>query len=315
MSRPIALFITLFFFACANRATTQQSPRMERFVVNEESGKSGYYVAIQPTSEKIEGVLFLLSGFGQHCESIIVESDLETFAADNDLLTVVYSGGDKIYLDEPAEQNLTAAISDVVDRFGVDPEKFVLGGFSAGGVIALRYVQKCKQSPANYPIKPAGVFMVDSPIDMFFAWDMFQYSIKNSHTEIAFQEADFITKLMIKEHGHPLENIETYRDLSPFSIKEEYGENEIYLKETAVRAYHDVDINWRLINRNQSVVWQNYVPTSELINRLLLLGNKQAEFIQTFQTGYRANGQRHPHSWSVVDEEECVKWIQGLLNK
>ena len=315
MSRPLAFFIALCLFACARPATTQETARMEKVVVNEESVKSGYYVAIHPNSEKIEGVLFLLSGFGQFCESIIMESDLETVAADNGLLTIVYSGGEKIYLDEPAEQSLTAAISDVIDRFNVDRAKFVLGGFSAGGVIALRYVQKCKQFPASYPISPVGVFMVDSPIDVFFAWDMFQYSVKNPHTEIAFQEADFITKLMIKEHGNPIENIETYKDLSPFSINKEYGENEVHLKETAVRAYHDVDINWRLINRNQSVVWQNYVPTSELINRLLLLGNDRAEFIQTFQTGYRANGQRHLHSWSVVDEDECIKWVKGLIAK
>lgn len=57
------------------------------------------------------------------------------------------------------------------------------------------------------------------------------------------------------------------------------------------------------------------LATSELINRLMLMGNQEAEFIQTFQTGYRRNGQRHPHSWSIIDAEECVDWMKTLIEK
>ena len=93
-----------------------------------------------------------------------------------------------------------------------------------------------------------------------------------------------------------------------------YGDNEKHLQSTAVRAYHDVDIPWRLQNRFQSVAESNYLVTSELIKRLILMGNQKAEFIQSYQTGYRSNGQRHPHSWSIVDEEECVRWVKSLLD-
>ena len=91
-----------------------------------------------------------------------------------------------------------------------------------------------------------------------------------------------------------------------------YSENEKYLTNTAVRAYHDVDIAWRIINRNQTVHNSNYEVTAELINRLVLMGNGKAEFMQSFKTGFRSNGQRHPHSWSIVDEVECIAWIKGL---
>lgn len=47
----------------------------------------------------------------------------------------------------------------------------------------------------------------------------------------------------------------------------------------------------------------------------MLMGNQEAEFIQTFQTGYRRNGQRHPHSWSIIDAEECVDWMKTLIEK
>ena len=103
--------------------------------------------------------------------------------------------------------------------------------------------------------------------------------------------------------------------MSPFSLEAGRSQHEQWLKDVAVRTYHDVDINWRLKNRNQSVLYRNYVPSSELINRLMLMGNEEAEFIQTFQTGYRRGDVRHPHSWSIIDAEECVQWLLGVLNK
>jgi hypothetical protein len=72
---------------------------------------------------------------------------------------------------------------------------------------------------------------------------------------------------------------------------------------------------WRLNNSTQSVSDDNDLITSELIKRLLLMCNIKGEFMQSYQTGYRINGQRHPHSWSIVAEVECIQWIKGLLKK
>ena len=50
-----------------------------------------------------------------------------------------------------------------------------------------------------------------------------------------------------------------------------------------------------------------------LVNALHLHGNEEAELILTQDKGYRPDGQRHPHSWSIVDEEEMVGWLLGLF--
>ena len=123
----------------------------------------------------------------------------------------------------------------------------------------------------------------------------------------------YVLKYVKTDYGAPKDNIALYSKLTPFSMDKKYGENEEYLKNTAVRVYHDVDIQWRLINSTQSVKDDNYFITSELIKRLLLMGNKRAEFMQSYQTGYRSNGQRHPHLWSIVNEVECIQWIKKLL--
>jgi len=33
------------------------------------------------------------------------------------------------------------------------------------------------------------------------------------------------------------------------------------------------------------------------------------ELIETKDKGYRADGERHPHSWSIVDTENLIHWI------
>ena len=38
-------------------------------------------------------------------------------------------------------------------------------------------------------------------------------------------------------------------------------------------------------------------------------GFSRVEYIPTENKGYRANGERHPHSWSIVDKKELIKWI------
>jgi hypothetical protein len=86
----------------------------------------------------------------------------------------------------------------------------------------------------------------------------------------------------------------------------------VYLKDVAVRTYHDIDIAWVIEERQRSAFDTNFLNASELIKRLRALGNERAEFIQSDQKGYRSNGMRHPHSWSIVDEVECIQWIKTI---
>lgn len=273
---------------------------------------SGHYHVVEP-KDSISGVLVLLAGFGQRAEDTPPETKLHHVTYTNNILTVFFASGNKLYADSITQEKLTAVLKDVINRYKVKTDKFVLGGFSAGGMIALRYVELCNEFPDKFPIQPKGVFVVDSPIDFFTIWNELEEAANNNFSEIAVEEALRAMKHIKDDHGDPHVNFKYYTELNPFSMDKKNGENEKYLKSTAVRVYHDVDISWWLQNRNQSVIQSNYLITSELINRLLLMGNKQAEFMQSYQTGYRSNGQRHPHSWSIVNDIECIQWMKGLV--
>lgn len=297
----------------ANSNTKVEKTKFLKHTVDQSDAEYGYYLTIEPKG-KIEGTLLLLPGFGQLAQYVFPETKLHKFAAENNLLTISFSTRFRSSADDFYQRKLNTTLKDAIKRYDLDPEKFVIGGFSAGGVIALRYTELCKEFPDKFPINPQGVFMADSPVDMFLIHEFFEEAIKENRSEVAVAEAKGSIDYMQKNYGKtPPEDREFYGKLSPFSINPEYGQNEKFLKDVAVRTYHDLDVNWRLINRNQPMRFQNYIATSELINRLLLMGNKRAEFIQTFETGYRADGRRHPHSWSIIDEEECISWVKKLI--
>jgi hypothetical protein len=50
-----------------------------------------------------------------------------------------------------------------------------------------------------------------------------------------------------------------------------------------------------------------------MINLLQLQGNKDAEIVVTYDKGVRLDGTKHPHSWSVMDSNDCLKWILKQL--
>jgi hypothetical protein len=305
----LLLGFLLFVFSTASC----RAQNVRDIVLDPADSLSGHYLVIEPETKTIEGVLVLIGGFGNYVEQILPETKLESVAAANGLLTVVFAMGNRLYADSITQQRLSRIFRDVIRRYNVSPDAFVLSGYSAGGTVALRYVELCNEQPSKLPIHPLGVFMVDSPIDIFTLWEHVELSARTRYSRPAYEEADHAMAVMRADMGVPRENVAAYARVNPFSMNTAYGEPEKALKNTPVRAYHDVDITWRLVNRNQTVHNSNYEVTAELINRLMLMGNRRAEFMQSFRTGYRANGQRHPHSWSIVDEEECISWIKGLL--
>ena len=312
------LFLFFFIIQCNIGCVNSQSIdslKVEKNIIDESDPHFGYYLFVKPNTENIKGVLVLFPGFGQQSEDIFLDTELHKFAFENDLLTIGFAGKSRKLADSLIQVKTNAVLEDVIRKFKIDNTKFIFGGFSSGGVIALRYVELCKQFPDQFPVNPKGVFMADSPVDLFFSWNLTQEILDNDfYTKVSKDEAKYVEK--VYRHYYqttPSESPERFIELSPFSIDKKYGEHEKHLKDVAVRAYHDVDIVWRLENRNQSANYENYIATSVLINRLNLMGNEQAEFIQTFQTGYRRNGDRHPHSWSIIDEEECINWILEIL--
>lgn len=58
----------------------------------------------------------------------------------------------------------------------------------------------------------------------------------------------------------------------------------------------------------------NAPDQSAMILLLNDMGNQKAEFINASGKGYRIEGNRHPHSWSIAEPGDCMTWILDCLN-
>lgn len=303
--------LILIFLTIVNLGFAQQ---MEYVQLDDSRSKTSFYMAMKPLQEA-KGMLVLLPGFGQIPQMVFPETKIPNIAYMNSLLTVIVAGGDKIYADETVTEHLNRTLEDALKRYNIAPDKVVIGGFSAGGTIALRYVEKCMEKPEAYPIQPAAVFTVDSPIDLFELWEYMERELDRDFSEAGTAEAKFVMNIMQEElGGDPDTHAEMFAALSPFRVSAKHG-HEKWLKDIPVRLYHDVDLIWLLKNRRRSAYDMNAAPASELISRLLQMGNDQAELMIAEQAGVRSNGQRHPHSWSIVNEPDFIQWAKQILFK
>ena len=286
---------------------------IEKVIVDKKDSTGNYYLAIPPQSKNIKGVIVLLTSFLPP-ERLLPETKLHNIASVNDILTIVASTQQKLYADSAAVARVTGLLKHVAARYSADTSKFVLAGYDEAGNIALRYTELSYENPSAFTIQPKGVFGIDTPVDLFGLWHWAERQVKKNYWPGAVGDAKYYLDVMTKENGTIYTNPEVYKRLSPFNRAEEATGHERYLQKLAVRLYYDTDIEWQLKNRRNSFYDTKMADGSELINRLLLAGNEQAEFIASKQPGWRSDGVRHPNSISIVNEVECIHWIKRTLD-
>jgi hypothetical protein len=178
----------------------------------------------------------------------------------------------------------------------------------------VRYAQFCIKGKGK--IKgPVPVFAVDSPLDFerwFMAADVHLKRLGLAGLDLA-EDRSVVEELGKEFGGSPAEATEAYRRQSPLSIYVADGGNARLLKNTPIRLYVEPEINWRLENWNRDVFSSNITDATALINVLKLLGNPNADLITTSGKGYRPDGSRNPHSWSIVDEHGLAQWLTEHL--
>jgi hypothetical protein len=283
-----------------------------KIVFNPQDSTNDYYLAVPPISGHIQGVLLLISSFSSP-EYVLTETKLPNTASGNDLLTIVASMGTGLWADSASVGRLNQILAHVIGQFSVDTAKFALGGLGYAGDIALRYTELCYEKPNQFPVLPKLVFAINCPVDLLGLAHWCEEEIKKNYYPGDVGDGKYILDALTKKFGNYLDHTEKYIEASPFYKVGRKPGNEQFLYHVAVRLYYDLDIAWQLRNRRNSY-YDTFIPDgSEMIKQLLLAGNSEAEFIASQQPGIRSSGQKSPFSWSLVDENDCIQWIQQGL--
>lgn len=270
-----------------------------------------YYHALIPDG-KIAGAVVLMPGTWETTEHLI--SSLEQLcelAYQHRLAVIVPSINQRLTMTNTILQLMNQMFSDAVQRYQIPKDKFVMGGWSMGGLFSLRYTELANEDTTLTAIKPVAVFSCDGPCDLENIYKMFQRKLKKfpNNNEAAYGIAE-----MKKYCGGDPENAkEKYIYYSCYSHSESDGGNAKYLIHTPVRIYCDVDPIWWMKNRDLDMYDMNALDQTAMIVSLNDAGNNKAAFINALGKGYRIEGNRHPHSWSIVEPVDCMNWILECL--
>jgi hypothetical protein len=293
--------------------------------LGDNNSTSLFYYTIAP-KQNIKGCLVLCPSAFETTESVIsCNKFLIQNCFNKGIMTAVISANfnRSLSIDPFAFRFFNVVFFEIQSNYKIPKNAFVLGGLSLGGMNALRYTQMANDANYNTTIKPLGVFGVDPPVD-----EMGLY--QRAEDEVKLFEPDSLTlnngkrnaliegKMLVNDYkelygGAPSIMPKLYVKHSPFTRTEKDGGNAKFLLNTPTLIYCDPDINWYLKNRNRDFYHINASDQTALINFLTLQGNERASFVSAIGKGFRLDGTRHPHSWSLINANNCTAWLLDLF--
>jgi hypothetical protein len=272
-----------------------------------------FYLKLVPKTKPI-GVLVIMSPGGETIENTMKQITLQKLAVDKGFLVIFPSinwGTVKFYAED---MFLDAIFKQVVEKYKISKNNFILGGLSGGGMIALRYAEKANENADSTFIKPQAVFALDSPVDYANLYYQCQRDVERNFAKAAVEEGNWFMQLCKDEFGGTPEGKPSeYIKYSIYSHNEKDGGNAKYLINTPILIYTEPAIEWQIKNRHRDLYDLNCTDLSAMINYLQLQGNKNTDIIETYDKGFRLDGARHPHSWSIMDDQQCLNWILAHL--
>jgi pimeloyl-ACP methyl ester carboxylesterase len=259
-------------------------------------------------TENSEALLILFPGGGGTSKDTKAEFDISTKAIENDVSVLFMDFNLHFWIDDETAEQLSIDIAEILESNQIKTNKVYLGGFSIGGNVALLLANHLTQTDAN--LKPTGVFVVDSPIDLNLLYQSARKDIsRTDFSEERLAEPRFIIETIENEFGDSSQVLSNIESASPIILETAYTENITALEDCEVRFYTEPDSIWWMENRQTIFENTNSFVIQESVKLLKSKGWHAAELIETKNKGYRANGERHPHSWSIVDIEELIDWI------
>ncbi|WP_340075503.1 hypothetical protein [Leptobacterium sp. I13] len=265
------------------------------------------YELYKPNKE-VKAVLILFGGYSEVAEDIKREFKILDTARKNNIGVILSNFNQKLWLEESEKHELAKRLQNVIVENQLPTDNIFIGGFSSGGVVSLLisdFIVGMKQ----FYIDPKGVFVVDSPIDLSALYKSSEKNIERNFSEPSIQESTWLLETLGNNFGNPKDDIKKYEVKSVFTYITDNVSNLKKLKKTKIRLYTEPDTLWWKEHRMADYDQMNAFYIKKLSESLIEKGYENVEYIPTINKGYRANGERHPHSWAIVDKNDLINWI------
>ena len=265
------------------------------------------------------GVVVLMPGYGGNFDDFTVPDTRGMPLADSlakagiaTLLVAPTSG--VLFGDSAYHRQLEDTITEAMRAAGVGDVPMAVGGFSAGGTDAILLGERCARRACTLRNAIRAVIEVDAPLDWYRLWSNNTLVLRNPSPRTNVTEARLVVRSIEARIGaHPTPTGARYLAASPLASRDARGGQARHLANVGVRAYTEPDISWWMENRGGDYYGLNALDAATLVRILRAQGNAEASLVVTSGRGYRGNGTRHPHSWSIVDQPELAVWIAKQL--
>ena len=307
-------FMSKFFLLCSllllswnGKAQSVNTFKSEKIFLEPNETSKNCYTVFYPNQLPIKAYLFLIPGFGETAEDVLIQTDLPIKLAQKGILTVIPTLQDGVFsfgVDDLSQQTLQTIIQQVKQKNQLDNLPFFIGGFSIGGSCAIKYAEEATT-------KPRAVFAIDPPLDFERFYNSSKRTIRLAVDTEPNQESVYMINRIEKEmNGTPKTALANFYRISPYSFSDVNQTAVKKLLQIPIRIYAEADINWSLTERNADFTSINVTECSAMINELNQLGSHTANLILTQNKGFRKpDNRRHPHSWSIVDNDELIAWL------
>lgn len=295
--RKLILFLTVTVISC--KGQTQENNQTKKITTPE-------FKLIK--SEEQNGLLILFPCFPCDAENTFSEFKISEISIKNGFSVLAMNFNQHLFLKLSEKQELAQRLEKIVIENNLNRKKIFIGGFSSGGNVSLLisdYLIKIKSI-----VQPKGIFVVDSPIDLLALYKTAHKNLTNNFSKPSIQEATWVKSFFDNEFGNPKNGIAKYEKYSPFTLETQNIKNLKNLKKLKIRFYTEPDLKWWKENRKNNYYDLNAYYLKQLSDKLKNeFGSQNIRLIETKNKGYRKNGDRHPHSWSIVNTNDLMKWM------
>ncbi|MGJ8551046.1 hypothetical protein [Winogradskyella wichelsiae] len=301
MKKFLGFIIIVMLTSCRNSAKKQITTETKF----EEIIHTNY--ELNKVSKNAKGVLILFGGFPENAQDIKREFKILKDAKNNAISVLFMNYSGKLWLNQDEKIQLSKQLENIFKTNKLPTDNIFIGGFSSGGNIALLISNFI--AGYNPSIKPKGVFIVDAPLDLIGLYNTAQKNIERDFSNYTREESLWILETLSNAFGNPKDSISNYETYAVFTSETKNIDNLSHLKHTKIRLYTEPDTLWWQKTTMAEYKELNAYAIKSLSETLKSSHFKAIQYIPTKNKGYRSNGERHPHSWSIVDTKDLINWM------
>ncbi|MFK8061151.1 MAG: hypothetical protein AB8B78_13815 [Polaribacter sp.] len=255
-----------------------------------------------------EALLILFPGGGSTAKETKRDFKILEKAKQNNISVLLMNFNRHLWIEDDDSEKLEKLIKDIVDEHNLNTDNIFIGGMSIGGTVALSLSSFLAKN--NSKINPKGVFVVDSPIDLYALYESSQKDLlRKDFSEERLGEPKWIISYFEEKFGVYESLLANIQKVAPITLKTENTSNIDALKYKKLRFYVEPDTLWYQQNRQTDFESTNAFALQKTTALLEDKNWKKTTLIQTKNKGFTANGERNPHSWSIVNVDDLIKWI------